>query len=197
MKLILASQSRSRRRMLEAAGVPFEAVSSGVDEESVKASLRTAGADGAAMARALARAKALAVSQRHPQVLVLGADQTLELGKEVLDKPISLEDASAQLARMSGGTHSLPTAAALAEGGEVLEEFVSVPRITFRPLSKAFINHYLNSMGDRALQTVGGCEVEGLGSQLIEKIEGDFFAVLGLPLLEVLACLRERKLIAS
>ena len=181
--------------MLTAAGVPFEAVPAHVDEAAVKESLKAEGASAAHIAEVLAELKAVRISERFPDALVLGADQTLALGKETLDKPASMEDAARQLARLSGGRHVLPTAAVVAERGAAVWREIARPVVTFRPLSEAFIAAYLERMGDAALQTVGACEVEGLGAQLIGRIDGDFYAVLGLPLLSVLEFLRTREIL--
>lgn len=183
--------------MLEAAGVAFLVDPARVDEAAVKHSMRAQGAGAAQIAEALAELKALKISQKHPQALVLGADQTLDVGGEVFDKPESLEEACAQLKRMSGGTHALPTAAVIAEGGRLVWRKLAAPGVSIRPLSEEFIARHVEEMGERALQCVGACEVEGTGAQMITKIEGDFFSVLGLPLLEVLDYLRARGLLSS
>ncbi|MFZ1990894.1 MAG: Maf family nucleotide pyrophosphatase [Alphaproteobacteria bacterium] len=194
-RLILASASASRRRMLTTAGVPFEVIPAHIDEAAIKDSLKAEGASAAHIAEVLAELKAIRISERYPDALVLGADQTLALGKETLDKPASMEDAARQLARLSGGRHVLPTAAVMAERGSAVWREIARPSVTFRPLSEAFIASYLERMGDAALQTVGACEVEGLGAQLISRIDGDFYAVLGLPLLQVLEFLRAREIL--
>lgn len=183
--------------MLEAAGVAFLVEPALVDEASVKETMRAQKAGAAQIAEALAELKALKVSQKYPAALVLGADQTLDFGGEVLDKPVSAEDARAQLRRLSEGTHALPTAAVIAEGGRALWRKVSVPRVAFRKLSEAFIARHVEAMGDRALQCVGACEVEGTGAQMISRIEGDFYSALGLPLLEVLEYMRQRGFLAT
>jgi septum formation protein len=178
--------------MLEAAGVPFRAVPAHVDEDAVKDALRSEQASAAHIAEVLAELKAVRISERFPDALVLGADQTLALGKETLDKPSSVEIAAEQLRRLSGGRHELPTAAVIAQGGAAVWRQVARPRVWFRDLSEAFIESYLERMGQRALTSVGACEVEGLGAQLITRIDGDFYSVLGLPLLGVLDFLRVR-----
>jgi septum formation protein len=194
-QLILASASASRRRMLTDAGVPFEVFPAHVDEAAIKESLKAEGAGAAHIAEVLAELKAIRISERFPDALVLGADQTLALGKDTLDKPASMADAARQLERLSGGRHILPTAAVIAERGSPVWREIARPAVTFRPLSAAFITSYLERMGDAALQTVGACEVEGLGAQLISRIDGDFYAVLGLPLLHVLEFLRTREIL--
>jgi septum formation protein len=183
--------------MLEAAGVVFTVAPARVDEAAVKASLRAEGADARVIAETLAELKAVRVSERHPEALVLGADQTLQLGAETLDKPRDLEEAAEQLRRLSGGVHVLPTAAVIAEHGRPVWRKLSTPKVAFRPLSETFIASYLADMGERALQMVGGCEVEGRGAQMIMRIDGDFFAVLGMPLLEILDYLRVRGILET
>lgn len=181
--------------MLEAAGVPFEIIPAHVDEAAIKESLRAEGASAAHIAEVLAEMKAIRISERHPDALVLGSDQTLAVGQETLDKPSSMDEAAHQLSRLSGGRHVLPTAAVMAERGAPVWREIARPSVTFRPLSDAFIASYLARMGEAALQTVGACEVEGLGAQLISRIDGDFYAVLGLPLLAVLEFLRVREIL--
>ena len=181
--------------MLTAAGVPFEVVPAHVDEAAIKESLRAEGASAAHIAEVLAELKAIRISERFPDALVLGADQTLAFGKETLDKPASMADAARQLERLSGGRHILPTVAVMAERGSPIWREIARPVVTFRPLSDAFIASYLAQMGDAALRTVGACEVEGLGAQLISRIDGDFYSVLGLPLLHVLEFLRAREIL--
>lgn len=197
MQLVLASASQSRRRMLEAAGVSFTVMSPSVDEDEVKASLKVEGASAADVAEVLAEMKALRISKRMPGCLVLGADQTLAVGKEIFDKPTSRADAAAQLRFLAGGKHALPTAAVIAENGLSVWRFIAQPKISFRDYSDAFIESYLDQAGESILQTVGACEIEGLGAQLISRMQGDFFAVLGLPLLQVLDYLRVRGVIAT
>lgn len=192
MKLILASSSASRQRMLRSAGVLFEVAPAHIDEAMVKQSMKAELASAPRVAEVLAELKAVRISERFPEALVLGADQTLEIGRDILDKPHSMGDAAAQLRRLSGGAHALPTAAVFASGGAPVWRKVVAPKVSFRLLSETFIAAYLAQMGEGALSCVGACEVEGLGAQMITKIEGDFFAVLGLPLLEVLDYLRVR-----
>jgi septum formation protein len=183
--------------MLEAAGVVFTVTPARVDEAEVKQTLRAEGADARAIAETLAELKAVRISERHPEALVLGVDQTLQLGAETLDKPRNLEEAEGQLRRLSGGMHVLPTAAVIAERGRPVWRKISTPKVEFRTLSESFIAGYLADMGERALQMVGGCEVEGRGAQMVTRIEGDFFAVLGLPLFELLDYLRLRGILAT
>lgn len=189
--IVLASQSGSRRAMLEAAGVAFEAQPSGVDEDAAKASL--AEAFGARdLADALAELKAVKVSQRRPE-LVLGSDSVVQLADgTLLDKPESREQAAGHLGRMSGGTHRLWSGAVIAEAGRPVWRHVDGARLHVRELSAGFIDDYL----DREWPAIGGCvgcfRIEGPGVQLFNRIDGDHFTVLGMPLFPVLAYLRER-----
>ena len=194
-RLLLASKSAARRRMLEAAGVPFETVDSAVDEEALKA--RLAHLDAPALAQALADAKALAV-EASPQALVLGSDQVLELEDgTMLSKAASREELADQLRRMSGRTHRLHSAAAIAESSKIAWRGAESVAMTMRPLSEDFIRAYLEAEFDEVRWSVGGYHVEGRGVQLFERIDGSHFAVLGMPLLPLLAYLRERGMLAS
>jgi septum formation protein len=192
MKLQLASASMARRQMLEAAGVPFELSLPKFDEDGVKASLRAQGLGAADLALALAEAKACAVPPS-PNFLVLGADQTLELDDgTMLDKPASRDDLAGQLRRLSGRTHRLHAAAVLAEAGNAVWRDVESVTLHVRPLGEAFLSDYLDREYDTVRWSVGGYHIEGRGAQLFERIDGSLFAVRGLPLLPLLAALRER-----
>ena len=197
MRLVLASRSATRARMLEAAGVPFEVAAAELDEEAAKERLRREGVSAAELAERLAELKALSVDAPG-DALVLGSHQTLERDDGVmLDKPSSREDAAAQLRSLSGRTHRLHSAAVIAEGGGSSWRHVESVSLTVRPLSVAFIESYLTEEFDAIRHSVGGYRIEGLGVQLFEKIEGSHFAILGLPLLPLLAHLRQRGLIES
>lgn len=188
-RLILASGSASRRAMLAAAGVPFAAVSPGVDEEAAKQAL--AGSRGRDLADALAELKALKVSARENGALVLGSDSVVELADgTLLDKPTSRVEATDHLARMSGTHHDLHSAAVLAEDGRAVWRTVDRARLHVRPLSYAFIEAYLDAEWPAIAGCVGCYRVEGPGVQLFTRIEGSQFTVLGLPLLPVLGQLR-------
>lgn len=195
MTLILASQSASRRAMLTAAGVPFAAEPAGVDEDAAKTAL--AGLSGRDLADALAELKALRVSQRHPDALVLGSDSVLALADgTLLDKPESRDQAAAHLRRMSGGTHKLWSAAVIAEVGRPVWRMVDGATLHVRSLSNAFIAAYLDAEWPAVSGCVGVFRIEGPGVQLFDRIEGSHFTVLGLPLIPVLAHLRNRGLLA-
>jgi septum formation protein len=175
----------------------FETVPAPVDEDLVKQSMRAEGASASDIAARLAELKAIRVSERHPGAVVVGADQTLSLNGETLDKPVSMDEAASHLRRLAGGTHTLPTAVVIAEAGRSVWRKIVTPKVSFRPFSEEFIASYLAHMGERALGSVGACEVEGRGAQLVSRIDGDFFAVLGLPLLEMLDYLRVRGVIST
>jgi septum formation protein len=189
--LILASQSASRRAMLEAAGVPFTAVAARVDEDAAKASL--AHLSPRDLADALAELKALKIARQIPGVLVLGSDSLVALADGTrLDKPESREEAAEHLARLSGGTHDLWSAAVIAENGQPVWRHVERARLHVRPLSAAFIQAYLDAEWPAIAGCVGCFRIEGRGVQLFHKLDGSHFNILGLPLLPVLAYLRER-----
>jgi septum formation protein len=183
--------------MLEAAGVPFEAVAPELDEGAAKAGLVGAGFDPRSVAEELAQLKALSI-RAGPGDLVLGSDQVLEREDgEMLGKPESRDEALAQLKGLSGRGHLLHSAAVIAEDGEGIWWHSETVRLTMRPLSDAFLADYLDREYEQIRWSVGGYRVEGLGAQLFDRIEGSHFAVLGMPLLPLLAYLRERGLLAS
>ena len=189
-KLILASGSPFRRALLENAGVSVEAMPADLDERALEAPLKDSGASPEDVALVLAEAKAAAVSETHPGRLVLGCDQTLSLGDEIFHKPADMEGARRHLLALSGRTHHLNSAAVLTRDGKVLWRRVGVASLTMRKLDPAFIGRYLARVGSKALQSVGAYQVEGEGIQLFDRIEGDHFTIVGLPLLAVLAELR-------
>jgi septum formation protein len=195
--LILASASPYRRRMLESAGVAFRVVPADVDEASLKRRLAGKAQPAAAVADALARAKAESVSTRHPDAVVIGADQVLALEGELFDKPGDLAAARAQLERLRGRTHRLISAVALAQGGEILWTHVGEAVLSMREFSPAFLDRYLAHAGADLHRIVGAYEIEGLGIQLFERVEGDHFTIIGLPLLPLLTELRSRGVIAT
>ena len=190
-KIILASGSPFRKAMLVNAGVAIEAVPAEVDERALEAPLQDSGISPEDVALVLAEAKATEVSERRPGALVLGCDQTLSLGDEVFHKPADMEGARRHLLALSGKTHQLNSAVVLARDGAVLWRHVSVASLTMRNLDPAFIGRHLARVGAKALSSVGAYQIEGEGIQLFEKIEGDYFTIVGLPLLPVLAKLRD------
>lgn len=191
-QLVLASASPFRRRMLEGAGLSFEVVAADVDEAEIKRNLLQSGSTPSGIAQALAAAKAQSVSARLTEALVIGADQVLVLGKELFSKPADAPEARKQLLRLRGKLHHLHTAAALAAGGKAVWSHVETASLTMRLFSEAFLAGYLAEVGDRVRHTVGAYEIEGPGIQLFERIEGDTFTIIGLPLLPLLAELRVR-----
>ncbi len=194
-RLILASRSAARRAMLTGAGVPFATQDAGVDEDAIKASL--AGIDPADLALELARAKALAVSRHDPEAWVLGSDQTLDLDGAMVSKAKDLPRARDRLLEMRGRTHHLHSGAALARNGAVVWSGVDTVRMTMRDFSDAFLDAYLEAEGEDLLGSVGCYRLEGLGSQLFDRVEGDYFTVLGMPLWPVLDELRRAGVIAT
>lgn len=198
-QIILASTSRARREMLAAAGVAFTVEAADVDEPAIRKTLLAAksAATPPQIADALARAKAEDVSQRHKGSLVIGGDQVLALGTELLTKAKDEAAARATLKKLRGMTHELHSAVALAVDGRVLWTHTGTARLKMRDFSDAFLEEYLTRAGDRIGQSVGAYELEGLGVQLFDKIEGDYFTVLGLPLLPLLAELRAHGMIAA
>jgi septum formation protein len=189
-RIILASTSPTRMGLLKAAGIPFAAIPPGVDERAVEAPLAAAGAGGGEIAQALAEAKAAAVSRREPQAHVIGADQTLSCGGRQWHKPGDRAEARDQLLALSGRTHELHTALAGSRGGNIVWRHLDTAHLTMRALSPAFVDDYLEAVGDAALGTVGAYSVEGMGIQLFDKIEGSHFTILGLTMLPLLAWLR-------
>lgn len=176
--------------MLEAAGLIVECIAANIDEETLKDSLRAQGISPRDQAAALAEAKALKISMRYPGSYVLGADQILECGGKAFDKPINHEDLRRQLMELSGKAHHLYSAAVIARDGQALWRDIGKVKLHVRTLSDDFINTYIADEGDALLDCVGGYRLEGLGVQLFGKIEGDYFTVLGLPLLPLLEQLR-------
>ena len=193
--VILASASRARATMLQSAGVSIEVVPARVDESELKISLRGQGADPAEVAVALAELKALQVSRSRPGRLVLGADQMLDCNGTWLDKPESPEAARDQLRTLRGRQHRLTSAAVLARDGARIWHHAASAQLTMRGFTEAFLDGYLAEAGEAVLGSVGAYQLEGLGAQMFERIEGDYFVILGLPLLPVLDILREQNVL--
>jgi septum formation protein len=195
-RLILASKSAARAAVLRGAGLAFEQITAGVDEESIKASLRAQGAPPSRQVDLLAETKAVRVSISNAGV-VLGADQMLDLDGEGFDKPANREDAHGQLTRLRGKTHILQTALVACVEGAPVWRHLSQPRLRMRNFSDQFLETYLDAIGSAALDSVGAYQIESRGAQLFDRIEGDHFAILGLPLLPLLQWLRDRGAIPS
>jgi septum formation protein len=189
--LILASQSPFRRMLMENAGLPFRAQAAEIDERAVETELAAGNPTPQQVAEALAIEKARDVAGRNPGALVIGSDQTLSLEGRVFHKPADMAEAKAHLTAMTGRTHSLNCGIALVRDGETLWNHVSVAHLTMRPLSEEFIDRHLARVGTRVLASVGAYQLEGEGVQLFERIDGDYFTILGLPLLPLLAKLRD------
>ncbi len=191
MSLVLASTSPFRAAILKNAGLDFRAEAAGIDERSVEAPLLETDATAEDIATVLAEAKAIDVSERNPGDLVLGGDQTLSLEGKLFHKPADMEEARFHLLSFSGKTHQLWSALALVRNGETVWRHVSVAHMHMRPLSPQFIGRYLARAGDTALKSVGAYQYEGLGIQLFDGIDGDYFTIVGLPILPLLEKLRE------
>jgi len=191
--LVLASRSDIRGKILAAAGLRFEIRPSQLNEHA--AEVQSGVVDAAAVARHLARAKAEAVATSLPGRLILGADQTLALGAKRLRKPADRVEAADQLRTLRGNTHELHSALALVRDEEMLFSCVDTARLTMRDFSDRFLDDYLDMAGDSVTSSVGGYQLEGIGIHLFERVDGDYFTVLGLPLLPLLAFLRQRKFV--
>ena len=196
--LILASESKSRAHLLEAAGLAFIVEPPGLDEaalrQAVSGEILLSALD---VAVVLARAKGEAVSELARKAYVIGADQVLALGDMILSKPTTMEDARRQLLDLSGKTHTLHTAVAVATDGETIWSETTIASLNMRKLSPQFIGRYLAAAGDEVLGSVGAYQLEGLGAQLFDKIDGDYFSILGLPLIPLLDTLRREGVIES
>lgn len=191
--LVLASQSRARQMLLGNAGLAFQAVPAEIDERVIqqKSGLLKSGE----IAALLAQEKALFISAKMPDRYVIGADQTLALGPRLFSKPAARAEAAEQLRALAGNTHELHSAVAVARGGEILFSDVEVARMSMRRLSEEEIGLYLDAAGEAISTSVGAYQLEGLGVHLFERIEGDHFTILGLPLLPLLAFLRGQGLV--
>ncbi|TWC82444.1 septum formation protein [Rhizobium sp. SJZ105] len=194
-ELILASSSASRQMLMRNAGLTFSAIPADIDERALDEQLEKNGAKPEEVALELARAKALAVSAPHPQALVLGCDQTMALGARVYHKPKTMAEAEAHLLSLSGKVHRLNSAAVLARDGDVVWQTISSAELSVRTLSAEFVSRHLQRVGEKALSSVGAYQLEGEGIQLFTSIEGDYFTILGLPLLPLLMKLRDMDVI--
>lgn len=190
--LVLASASVTRARLLAEAGVAVRVDPAVLEETEIIASFRAEGALAGECAAALAEAKASRISARHPGALVIGADQILDCEGEWLEKPQDIAAARAQLRRLRGKAHELVSAVAVLRDGGMLWHAIDRARLTMRPFSDAFLEDYLARACEEVLRSVGAYRLEGLGAQLFDRVEGDFFTILGLPLLPLLGFLRDR-----
>lgn len=188
--LILASQSAIRADILTGAGLAFRQENSGIDEAPIKAALEKAGENAEKVAETLASAKARSVSLTYPEALVIGADQVLVCAGRSFDKPATLEEARRHLETLRGQVHCLETAVAVFQNGSCLWHFEAAPELEMRKFSDSFLTRYLEEVGEKALWSVGAYQIEGPGLQLFERIEGDYFSILGLPILPLLDFLR-------
>ena len=196
-RLILASGSATRAALLRNAGLAFEQIAAAVDEDELKRSMRAEGADAAATAMALAELKARRVAERAPGALVIGADQMLVADSAWFDKPADRAAAKAQLLALAGKSHRLISAACVVRDGERLWGKHEHATLLMRPFGEAFVERYLDAAGPAALGSVGGYQLEGLGAQLFQRVDGDYFVVLGLPLLALLDFLRGRGIVPA
>lgn len=194
-KLILASGSPFRKQLMEAAGLTFDAEPARIDEREIEAPLILSGATPEAVAAALAKAKAQDVAQRNSPAFAIGSDQVMSMDGRLFHKCTSVEMAREQLWSMRGKTHRLSSAISIVRQGEEVWNHVSIADLTFRDFTETFLDSYIANAGSKVLLTVGAYSYEGLGQQLFEKVEGDFFTIIGLPMLPLLAALRDLAII--
>ena len=199
VQLILASGSEARKTMMQAAGLTFDVVPADIDEDAIRASmmLESGTVEAADVASVLAMEKAMLVSRAHPKALVIGSDQVLALGRRHFTKSATEVEARETLVALRGRTHELVSAVALAHGGEIVWQSFDSAQMTMRQFSDDYIASYISSAGDAVVKSVGCYELEGFGVQLFEGIEGDYFTILGMPLLPLLTELRTRGVVMS
>ena len=193
--LVLASQSIHRKNLMENAGLEFKCQPADIDERTIELAIKDTGATPKELALILASAKALDVSQKILDAYVIGSDQTLSLNDELFHKPEDMEAARRTLLKLSGQTHTLNSGVSIAKNGETIWQHVSIAELTMRELSPEFIGRHLSEAGESVLTSVGAYQLEKQGVQLFEKIEGDFFTIVGLPMLPLLEQLRELNVI--
>lgn len=196
-QIILASQSYIRRQLMDNAEVNYIALNSGLDEEMAKISLREVGVKPKDQAHELAKLKAMKLSQKYPNDFVIGADQMLVLGNEVFDKAQNMAEARQRLLHFRGKTHNLVNAVVIYRNCQLIWRFDVSPKLHMRDFSEGFLDNYLEKCGDKILSSVGCYQLEGMGLQLFDKIEGDYFAILGLPMIETLAYLRQHDMVGA
>ena len=195
-QLVLASASKARAALLQNAGLDVEIHPAQVNEGAIKTKMLADGADPADIAVALAREKSLSIPSA-PGSLVIGADQVLVHDGTLFDKPRSMDEAAVHLRKLRGSTHQLISAVAVSRNGQPIWSTTAVAGLSMRNFSDVFLNEYLDRFGDLALTSVGAYHLEGLGAQLFDRIDGDYFTILGLPLLELLAFLRSQDILAE
>lgn len=193
--LILASGSPFRRQLMEAAGLAFEIEPARIDERAVEAPLVEAGATPDEVAASLASAKARDVAAKWPGKFIVGSDQVMSMDGDIFHKCRSVEDARRQLRTMRGRTHKLSSAVSIFHEGAEVWRHVATASMTFRDFSDTFLEHYMDRAGTNVLLTVGAYSFEGLGLQLFERVAGDYFTIIGLPMLPLLAALRDLNVI--
>jgi septum formation protein len=194
-KIVLASQSIHRKTLMENAGLNFTCQPADIDERTIELAIKDTGATPKELALILASAKALDVSQKIPGAYVIGSDQTLSVNDELFHKPEDMEAARRTLLKLSGQTHTLNSGVSIAKDGETIWQHVSIAELTMRELSPEFVGRHLSRAGEQILTSVGAYQLEKEGVQLFDKIEGDFFTNVGLPMLPLLAQLRELNVI--
>ncbi len=192
IEIILASKSTARRQILEGAGIPFRWLDANIDETSLKKQALNIGETPDIIASELASAKANLISKHHPDSIVIGCDQLLTLDGKIYDKPANLIEAAAHLNSFRGRIHKLIAAVVMVKAGELIWSHTAEANMQVRDLSDAFIDTYLNTEGEKVLSSVGAYRLEGMGAQLFERIDGDYFTILGLPLLPLLEELRNQ-----
>jgi septum formation protein len=199
LRLILASASAARKTMLAAAGLTFDSVPARIDEAAIKAEMLrdTLNVQPGDVAARLAAEKAIAVSAQFPDALVIGSDQVLALRNRIFSKAVTRTDARSVLEQLRGRTHELVSGAALAQGGAIVWETIDSAELVMRKFSDEFLTKYLDQAGARILGSVGCYELEGFGLQLFESVEGDYFTILGMPLLALLSELRNRGVVMT
>jgi septum formation protein len=195
--VILASASQSRAAVLRNAGVAIECRPAGIDEDTLKATYRRAGRSAADVAAGLAELKAQAISKDHAGQFVIGADQMLQCGTDWFDKPVDSDNARDHLRALRGKTHELYAAICVLRDGVCLWRHVEIARMTMRPFSDEFLDAYIDAVGEQVCQSVGAYQLEGLGARLFSAIDGDYFTILGLPLLPLLGFLGEHGVVKS
>jgi septum formation protein len=189
--IILASSSPFRRHLMQQAGLRFEAIAANIDERDIEKQLIKGKASAGDIALGLARTKALSVASTFPDSFVIGSDQIMSMDETIFHKCENLHVAKDQLGRMRGKTHRLSSAIAIARGSTIVWSYIATAEMTFRNFSDAFLDFYMEAAGEKVLLSVGAYQYEGLGQQLFEKVEGDYFTIIGLPMIPLLTSLRK------